>query len=194
MCRAGAAVVALLALAGSAAAQETAAADPAPSVIPQDPQLLTLDQDRLYRESRFGRASIARIDAEETALIAENRKIFSVLEAEEKALTEQRPTLEAAEFSALAAAFDTKAQGMRTIQDAKGAEIARKRQEDQLKFFEVAYPVLAELMTELGAVAIMDKKDVIVSYKEIDLTDRAIARVDRVLGDGTNLPAPAPSP
>jgi Skp family chaperone for outer membrane proteins len=183
---------ALLALAGPAAAQDAAGVDPAPAVIPQEPQVLILDQERLYRESRFGRASIARIDAEENALIAENRNIFSLLEAEEKALTAQRPTLEPAEFSALAAAFDSKAQGIRTAQDAKGAEIARKRQEDQRQFFDAALPMLAQLMTELGAVAILDKQAIILSYDTIDMTDRAITRMDAVLGDGPKPTATSP--
>jgi Skp family chaperone for outer membrane proteins len=191
MCRAGVALGAVLALVGPAAAQVTTATDPAPSLIPQSPQVLTLDQDRLYRESRFGRAAIARIDAEENALIVENSKIFAVLEAEEKALTARRPTLEASEFSALATEFDTKAQGIRTAQDAKGAEIARKRQEDQRQFFDTALPILAQVMTELGAVAILDKQAIILSYDKIDMTDRAIARIDAQLGDGSTLkPAP----
>ncbi len=173
-------------LAGPSLAQETAAPT-APSA-----SVLTLDQDRLFLESAFGKAAAARADADEAALLAENREIFAALEAEEKDLTARRATTPAADFTALASAFDAKAESIRAAQDAKGLEIARQRTEDQRKFFEVAYPVLAELMTELGAIAIMNKKNVIVSYKEIDLTDRAIARVDAVLGDGTNAPAPAP--
>ena len=193
MCKAALAAAALLALAGQpVAAQETAAPDPAPATAPaQVPQVLSLDQDRLYRESTFGRASIARIDARETALVAENRRIFDVLEAEEKALTLRRATLDAAAFSALAAAFDAKAQGIRAAQDAKGAEIARLRQDDQRRFFDTALPVLADLMTELGAVAILDKQAIILSYDKIDMTDQAIARIDTVLGDGST-PAPLP--
>jgi Skp family chaperone for outer membrane proteins len=176
------------ALAGSALAQDTTAPTSLPAPV------LTLDQDRLFLQSAFGKAAVARADADETALLAENREIFAALEAEEKDLTARRATTPAADFTALASAFDAKAESIRAAQDAKGLEIARQRAEDQRKFFDVAYPVLAKLMTELGAVAIMNKKDVIVSYKEIDLTDRAIARVDAVLGDGTSLPAPAPSP
>ena len=124
--------------------------------------------------------------------MAENREIFAALEAEEKDLTARRATTPAAEFTALAAAFDAKAEGIRAAQDAKGLEIARQRTDDRRRFYDVALPVLAKLMTELGAVAILDKQAVILSYDKIDMTDRAIARVDAVLGDGTTPPAPAP--
>ncbi len=181
---------AVLALAGVLAGPAHAQVPTPPAAVPAP--VLTLDQDRLFLQSAFGKAAAARADADEAALLAENREIFAALEAEEKDLTARRATTLAADFTALASAFDTKAENIRAAQDAKGLEIARMRAEDQRKFFDVAYPVLAELMTELGAVAIMNKKDVIVSYKDIDLTDRAIARVDTVLGNGSSQPATAP--
>ncbi len=189
MRKAGYVVAMLLALAGSAGAQESA------PVAPAAPPVVTLDQDRLFLETAFGKAAAARSAADEEALLAENREIFAALEAEEKDLTARRAETPAAEFSALAATFDTKAEGIRAAQDAKGLEIARQRKDDQRKFYDVALPILAELMTELGAVAILDKQAVILSYDKIDMTDRAIARVDAVLGDGTTpLPAPPQTP
>ena len=169
-------------LAAPAPAQDTG--QPAPAAV------LTLDQDRLFLETAFGKAAAARADAQEAALLAENREIFAALEAEEKDLTTRRATTPAAEFTALAAGFDAKAESIRAAQDTKGLEITRQRTEDRRKFYDVALPVLAELMTELGAVVILDKQTVILSYDRNDMTDRAIARLDAVLGNGTNTPAP----
>jgi Skp family chaperone for outer membrane proteins len=179
MRKAGAALALMLALAGTGWAQDAAVPGPFESPV------LTLDQDRLFRESEFGKAAEARADAKEAALLAENREIFAALEAEEKGLTERRATTSAADFSGLAEAFDTKAESIRAAQDAKGLELTRKRQDDQRRFYDVALPILAKLMTELGAVAILDKQAVIISYDKIDMTDRAIARVDAILGDGS---------
>ena len=186
------------AMAGPAPGQDAAAPAPdtttasAPSALAAP--VLTLDQDRLFLQSAFGKAAAARADADEATLVAENREIFAALEAEEKDLTARRATTPAAEFTALAAAFDAKAESIRAAQDAKGLEIARMRTDDRRKFYDVALPVLAELMTELGAVAILEKKTVILSYDRNDMTDRAIARVDAVLGDGTGQAEPAPAP
>jgi Skp family chaperone for outer membrane proteins len=186
MQRAAAALVLAAVLAGPAPAQDSAPPVAAPAPV------LTLDQDRLFLESAFGKAAAARADADEAALLAENREIFAALEAEEKDLTARRATTSAADFTALAQAFDAKAEDIRAAQDAKGLEITRKRTEDRRRFYDVALPILAELMTELGAVAILDKQTVILSYDRNDMTDRAIARVDKVLGDGSKAPAPAP--
>jgi Skp family chaperone for outer membrane proteins len=171
-----------IALAQAVAAQDSAVPQ-APTLIPSP--VLTLDQDRLFRDSLFGKATIARSDAREAALLAENSQIFADLEAEEKALTAQRITAPAAEFSALAAAFDAKAQRIRAEQDAKGKDITRLRQEDQRQFFDAVLPVLAGLMGDLGAVAILDKQAIILSFDKIDVTDAAIARVDQAIGDGS---------
>lgn len=170
---------------------------PAPDV--QTPVLtspvLTLDQDRFYLESAFGQAASARTKADESALLAENQSIFAALEAEEKDLTARRAALAPDEFTQLANAFDAKAENIRAAQDAKGADIARQRNDDQRRFFDAALPVLAEVMAEMGAVAILDKQAIILSFEKIDMTDAAIARVDAVLGDGGAVPQkPAVSP
>ncbi|MCE2749953.1 MAG: hypothetical protein LW715_14710 [Rhodobacter sp.] len=51
--------------------------------------ILTLDQNRLYADSRYGQQSQAAIDAEAKALAAENRSLEAALEAEEAALADQ---------------------------------------------------------------------------------------------------------
>ena len=49
-------------------------------------------------------------------------------------------------------------------------------------------------MSDLGAVAIIDRGALIISLERFDITDEAIARIDQVLGDGSTLPvAPDPS-
>ena len=77
-------------------------------------QVLTLDQDRLYAESLYGKALEARAIAANQALAAENRKIEQDLAAEEADLTQKRPTMAAAAFQPLADAFDAKVEQVRT--------------------------------------------------------------------------------
>lgn len=171
------------------------AQDPAPVELPVEgvatapPMVvLTLDQDRLFLESRFGKASLAREGDASRALEQENNRIEAELVAEEQDLTARRATLPAAEFSALAAAFDTKVERIRDEQDAKVRAVALARDEDRKAFLRAIGPVLGELMGEKGAVAILDKSTVIVSLIAIDVTDEAIARVDAVLPIGTLAP------
>ncbi len=161
------------------------------------PQILTLDQDRLYGASLYGKALEAKSLAATQALAAENRKIEADLAAEEASLTTKRPTMSADAFSSLADAFDAKVVKIRTEQEAKAERMAADRDAGRKQFFDVAVPILAELMRELGAYAILNHDAVVLSFDSIDVTDRAIAALDARLGDGTAAPlepVPAPNP
>ncbi|NBO21115.1 MAG: OmpH family outer membrane protein, partial [Rhodobacteraceae bacterium] len=74
--------------------------------------LLTLDQDRLFSQSKMGQAIEARFAAASKTLIDENRRIESDLEQEERDLTARRPTMAPADFAPLASAFDTKVEAI----------------------------------------------------------------------------------
>ena len=141
--------------------------------------ILTIDEDRFFIESRFGRAALEQERAATAALEAENARIERALIAEEQLLTEQRKTLPADEFAALAQAFDDKVERIRDEQDAKARDLTQLREAERQDFLRVAVPVLGELMEEKGAVAIVDKSAIILSLTEIDITEEAITRVDR---------------
>ena len=159
--------------------------------VTQIPQIVTLDQDRLYAGSLFGRAIEAKSLSATQDLAAENRKIEADLSAEEASLTTQRASLTAEAFAALAAAFDAKVEKIRTEQEAKGLRLSADRDAGRKQFFNSAVPVLAELMRQMGAYAILNREAVVLSFDSIDITDRAIAELDAKLGDGAAL-APAP--
>ncbi|PZQ99582.1 MAG: outer membrane chaperone Skp [Cereibacter sphaeroides] len=168
-----------LALAGQSSAQ-VSLGEPVVDE-PQGGIILMLDQDRLYRDSRFGQRMLGEIDAKLKQLQVENRRIEADLEAEEKSLTERRAALSAAEFHQLAQAFDTKVKGIRDARDAKSRDLAAQRDASQKTFVKTAVPILAEIMREKGAVAIVDRSAIILSFDRIDITDLAISRVDAEL-------------
>ncbi|MFC2967613.1 OmpH family outer membrane protein [Acidimangrovimonas pyrenivorans] len=153
--------------------------------------ILTLDQDRLFTESAFGKRVARDIDTAQQALLAENRKIEARLSAEEKSLTEKRPTMAPDAFRKLADDFDARVQKIRHEQDAKNQRIAQMRDSERKRFFKQALPVLGRMVRESGAVAILNSQAVFLSLNSVDITDRAIKRIDAVLGDGS---AGAPDP
>lgn len=175
-------VLGIAALAGlTAGAQELPPLSlSAPAVV------VTLDQHRLFEESAYGRAVIARFEAEKAALLAENRRIEAELEQEERALTERRQSMTPEEFAPLAAAFDARVVEIRATQDAKSEALSATRERDEQEAFQAALPVLARLLQDSGAVAILADDAVILSLAAVDITDRAIARLD------VELPPPAP--
>lgn len=161
--------------------------------------ILTLDDQRLFNESRFGKAVIAAQEVEKQALITENRKIEAGLEAEERDLTARRQSLTKEQFAPLSEAFNTKVEGIRAAQEVKSRDLTRRLEEQRRRFFDTASPVLGQIMAERGAMAIIDKRAVFIGFDNIDVTDAAIARLDEVLGDGGALvPLPvtpnAPTP
>ncbi|MGO4917426.1 OmpH family outer membrane protein [Pseudogemmobacter sp. W21_MBD1_M6] len=157
----------------------------------QSVPFLTLDQDLVFSTSLYGLRVTTELEQEAIALAAENRKIEADLTREERELTEKRPGLSADAFRTLADAFDQKVQGIRTAQDAKSRDLGRRRDEERQQFFNRALPMLANLVRERGAVAILDKRAIFLAAEAIDITDAAIARINAELGDGTTI-APQP--
>ncbi|MDR7125284.1 OmpH family outer membrane protein [Pseudotabrizicola sp. 4114] len=179
-------------LAGPLPAQE---AEPVPPLVSLQSAVVTLDRNRLFEETRMGQAILARLEAASNDLMAENRRLEAALEAEERQMTERRATLPTAQFRELAQEFDTRVEELRVTQEAKSRGLTRQRDIEQQRFLEASAPVLADLMQDLGAVAIIDRSVVVLSFDRFDITAQAIARLDAELGDGADLvPAPEAEP
>jgi len=150
--------------------------------------VLTIDPDRLFAETAFGQRALRSIEERSTVLARENRRIEAELIAEERALTEQRPSLSVEEFRALADAFDEKVQRLREEQDAKTREIQGLREDEQQRFLGEIAPILSNLIVERGASVVVDRRSVFLSAARVDITDDAIRMIDDELGDGTATP------
>ena len=123
----GLALVVMLvwALAGAGGAQQLG--------VPVAP-VLTIDSEALFARSMFGQRVTREIAAEQSILLAENRKIEAELSAEERVLTEKRKAMSAADFRAVADAFDVRVEEIRTQQDNKSREIAQRQERQQALF------------------------------------------------------------
>lgn len=150
--------------------------------------VLTLDQDRLFAQSDFGRRLEADLQADGLILEAENRQIEAALEAEEKDLTERRPTMDPAQFRALADQFDERVQRIRNEQAAKARALGERTEAAQRAFLETARPVLEQFMLDSGAVVIIDPRSVVMSRAAIDVTEEVTRRVNAIIGDGSAEP------
>lgn len=178
----------LMAAPGLASAQSgtdgQGTSDPEPSADPAAnpaPPLLTLNQDRLFKDSAWGRAVLARAESDSKALATENRRIEVALEKEERDLTERRAGMNAADFVALTSAFDVKVEEIRAAQERKSRSIQRRVEEDRQQFFEAATPILGDVLAESGASAILSDSAIVMSLSALDITNVAIARIDIAL-------------
>lgn len=148
--------------------------------------VLTIDSERLFRDSAFGQRVAAEIEAKGTELAAENRQIEADLEAEERELTDKRATMDPEAFRELADAFDEKVQQTRAAQTAKGRALNTLLDQEREVFLNAAAPVLERLMREAEAAVILERRSVFVSASAIEITDDAIALLDATLGSGAN--------
>lgn len=146
----------------------------------------TVDQDRLYLDSRFGRRVRATVIAASQALEAENQQLVAELSAREAALTAARPTLPPEDFRARADAFNADAERIRTTQEQKSRAILAFSEVEQRRFFDVALPLLNDLVRQVGALVLLDARLVMLAAGGVDITDEAIERIDAALGDGAD--------
>ena len=150
--------------------------------------ILVLNQDRFLAQSLYGRRIGREVEVASAELSAENRMIEGQLMAEELSLTEQRQSMDPSAFRELAVEFDTRVEAIRTAQEAKGRSIQTQAETARTRFFELAFPVLLDIVEAREAAVLLDSRTVLLVADTVDITDEAIAAVDAALGDG----GPAP--
>lgn len=158
----------------------------APPSLPRTVQspILTIDSDRVFLESEFGRRVAEEIEERGNALSAENRRIEADLEAEEQELTLKRAQMSPEAFRSLADDFDEKVQAIRRAQAAKSRALNAQLDEEREAFLAAAGPVLEQLMRNAGAGVILERRSVFVSASAIEITDAAIALLNETIGRG----------
>lgn len=140
--------------------------------------VLTIDQDRLFAETRLGAEALAELERRAQELAAENQEIETRLIAEEQDLTEQRATMDPSAFRDLADEFDTRVQRLREEQDEKARDLTRSRDEARNAFFTDIAVTISDIVREKGALVVIDRRDVFLSADRIDITDEAIERIN----------------
>lgn len=162
--------------------------------------VLTLDWERLYEGSLWGKRVAGDLAKASAELGAENTRIADSLVAEERALTERRPAMSPEAFRAEADAFDARVTEIRAAQEDKARALGRRAEEERQAFIQAAIPLLDGVLEARGAVAVLDSRAIIRGRALIDVTADLGARVDATLGAGgvqtpptVSDPAPAPS-
>jgi len=148
----------------------------------------TINQDRLFTGSLFGKNFNEKFQNDANILAEENRRIEKELADEEADLTQKRKELSNTEFRALAAVFNEKVEIIRHDQAQKVNALNTSRIQAQRAFFVQAQPIIAKLMQERGIQFILNDQAIFMSGTSGDITDSAIEHIDRVLGVGNLQP------
>ena len=147
--------------------------------------VLIIDTEQVFLNSVYGKRVVAEIQAKTESQNAENQRISAALTEEEQSIAARRATMTPEAFRAEAEAFDEKVESIRQAQDAKEQEIQAELDAMRRAFDDDVRPILGQIMRERGATVLMGRRDVILYFGAIDITDIAIATVDAQLGDGT---------
>ena len=145
--------------------------------------LFIVDMGKLYRSSDFGKNIILNINVDRQVLQNENEELELELLSEEKELSELRKTLPLDEFGAKALKFDEKVSKIRIEQGKKEENLKNKARQEETEFYKKIYPLLYELLLDLGGLLLIDKRNVILWDSSVDITDDAIELINRVLSN-----------
>lgn len=154
----------------------------------EGPPIVILNQERLFSESLFGQRVQAELEAASAALSRQNRELEAALLEEEQSLTAQRATMSAEDFRPLAEEFDTRVEEIRAVQAERLRRLTAQADGAEQLFIQLTTPILRDLLTEIGAAAVLDSRVVIYVGEGGDVTDLALRRVNTDLGDGGEEP------
>ena len=149
--------------------------------------ILVVDPERLFEDSDLGRKMLSAHQAEREALAAENQTLAAELEAEEQRLTDIRADTSPEEFRDLADAFDERVQQIRADSERRVRDLERKRERMPVEFLNQVDQIILDIMRASGGVVLLDQRSVILRAEAVDITDRAIARINEEFGDGADL-------
>lgn len=149
--------------------------------------ILVVDLERLFEGSELGRKMLAEHQADREALAASNQKLAAELEAEEQRLTNVRADTSPEEFRELADAFDDRVQQIRADSERRVRDLERRRERMPVEFLNQVDHMILDLMRASGGVVLLDQRSVILRAEAVDITDRAIARINAEFGDGTDV-------
>ena len=154
------------------------------SRLTENSKLFTVDMTKLLRYSDFGKNIIAANNIARKKLQSENKKLEKKLLLEEKELSELRTIISIDEFRPKALEFDKKVTIIRKGQREKEENLNKKVRREEADFFKKIYPILYELLIERGGLVLIDQRNAILWDNSVDLTDDAIAVINRVVGSG----------
>lgn len=154
--------------------------------------IMTIDQDRLFTGSAWGRRVQNDLVTTGRDLADENERLLQQFSREEEELTRLRDTLSAEDFRARADEFDRRVVEVRRERDSAKQRLEQLAQEERDAFYNAVMPILAQMMQERHAVVVLDQRMVLVRAQAIDVTDDLIKRLDSEAGEGPATRDPSP--
>jgi Skp family chaperone for outer membrane proteins len=143
--------------------------------------VLVVNQKRIQTEAAAAQAIAREEQARKEALRAAFDQERATLQARERELIELRETMAKDDFDAVVDEFQDDVRSLRGRMDKGRADMRRALSEAKEILARALQKVLAELMKEHGALIIIDETNAIAHASALNITDKAIARLDAAL-------------
>jgi Skp family chaperone for outer membrane proteins len=139
---------------------------------------LIINQESLLTGSVSGREMLEGEERQRDALRTEARALDASFEAEERRLTEQRPTMAPEELRKLSDAVDGRVVEARRQQDERAGALAQEFDQRRRQFYARVAPILVMVMDRYQAKAIFDETSVLLADQSLNITEAVIAEID----------------
>lgn len=144
--------------------------------------ILVLNQERLLRLSKTGKALLATETEMRSAHQSEGIAMDVALENEERSIADIRDKTPGEAFEEMAEAFDKKVVQARLDHQKRSVALGEEIEERRKKFFADLVPIVAEIMKERGAALVFEQRNVLFTGPNVDITPEVITRMDREAG------------
>ena len=149
-----------------------------PAMAEPDPRLLLVSRRRIFEETEAGQALSEAEAAASATFQTRVEDAKRALEARESELARLRGTLSRAEFRRQTEAFDQAVRSTRRETQRQAAVMQKAFRAARGRLAAALEPVLAALLDDHGADAVLDAGQVLAARPGADVTDAAIARFD----------------
>lgn len=143
--------------------------------------VFTVDMNKLLKLSNFGQDLIRRNNLARLILQNENEVLEAELLSEEKVLSDLRKSLSLDDFRAKAIEFDKKVTIIRSEQSKKEDALIDNIRREEANFYKNIYPLLYQLISDLGGSILIDQRNVVLWNSSVDITEDAIVIINQVL-------------
>jgi len=142
------------------------------------PPIVFVDPRVVLEQSLSGQLVLEQNRAARAVLQAEADAISVAFEQEELEIAARRALLTREAFNQLATDFDRRVRAARADQDRKGQVIIAETEARERAFTDKLNPIYAEILSELGAAAVIDLRNVILANARLDISQEVIRRLD----------------
>lgn len=142
-------------------------------------RVLVVSLETVLTEASAARQIQAQANVLQQSLSAEIQEAQAALRAEELELTTLRETLDPAVFEERVAEFRARVSSLRRESSRRGSEIQRAVLAARRSLRESLTPILQRIRRERGADILLERGSVIDAAAALDITQQAIAELDR---------------